>query len=507
MTGDPVKILEEALAAHRLGDETAAAAGYRAVLALQADNADALHLLGTIMARSAPEEGIALIQRALAVNPDSFEAHLNLANTFAKRLRMTDAELHFRAAHKLNPTSIAAINGLGGALLHLGRYAQAEPFLREGLSRDTTSAPALLNMAMLMDATDRVDQGLQFYDRLFAVYPDHAEGHYHQSLALLLRGQFAQGWAKLGWRVKCVPTLHGQFKLPYWRGETLVGRKILVWTELGPGDEILVSTMIPDLLAAGARVVLVCSPRMAPLFARTFPSVDVIAAGQTPRDQTILDGIELQASVAELGTVLRPSFSAFPGATVLRAQADRTADLRRRYKAVAGENLLVGLSWRSKNSLLEDAKSVPLREWAPILMCPCVTFVSLQYGDVALEVAEVKRELGIDVLVDVEINPLNSLDDFAAQVAAMDRVVSVSNTTAHMAGALGRPVSVLIPSNHGRIWYWFLERNDSPWYPGARLFRQHPVRGWQPAIAAVADDVARDSSDARGRLRLQSPAF
>ena len=506
MTRDAAKILEEAMAAHRRGDDAAAAAGYRAALALQADNADALHLLGTIMARSAPEEGIALIERALAVNPHSFEAHLNLANTFAKLLRMTKAELHFHAAHKLNPTSGAAISGLGSALLHLGRYTQAEPFLRESLRRDPKSALALLNMATLMDATDRGDQALQFYDLLLEVHPDHSEGHHHQSLAFLLRGQFAEGWAKHGWRVKCHPTFHGQFKFPYWGGEPLRGRKILVWTELGPGEEILVGTMIPDLLTAGAHVVLLCSPRMAPIFARSFPSVDVLA-GQMPCDPKILDGIELQASIAELGRALRPSFSAFGGGTLLMAQADRTADLRRRYKAVAGDNLLVGLSWQSKNSLLEDAKSVPLREWAPILMCPGVTFVSLQYGDVAMEVAEVKRELGIEVIVDVEINPLNSLDDFAAQVAAVDRVVSVSNTTAHMGGALGRPVSVLIPSNHGRIWYWFLERNDSPWYPDVRLFRQHPVRGWQPAIAAIADDLARDSSGARGRLRIQSPAF
>lgn len=504
MTAGIAKVLEAAMAAHRRGDEAAASAGYRDVLASQSENADALHLLGVITARSAPSEGIALIERALAVNPTSFEAHLNLANLLAGQLRMAEAELHFREAHKANPAHLAAINGLGGALLHLGRYTEAEPFLREALNRDATSAAALLNMAMLMDATDRVDQALQFYDRLFAAHPEHSEGHQHQGLALLLRGDFAPGWAKYASRVKCVPTFHGQFKFPYWRGEPVAGRKILVWTEQGPGDEILVATMIPDLVAMGAEVILLCSPRMAPLFARSFPTITVVAAGQKPRDPAALEGIEFQASIGELGAALRPSFGAFTtSGAPLKADPGRTSELRRRYKG-SEDKLLVGISWRSKNAKLEDAKTVPLQQWGPILTCTGVTFVSLQYGAVDAEVDDARQTFGVNILVDREVNPLANLDDFAAQVAAMDIVISVSNTTVHMAGALGREIWVLVPTNHGRLWYWFLERSNSPWYPSARLFRQDPEAGWQPVLASIGGQLA-DRKGRGGELATHSP--
>jgi hypothetical protein len=242
----------------------------------------------------------------------------------------------------------------------------------------------------------------------------------------------------------------------------------------------------------GAKVVLLCSPRMAPLFARSFPDVFVLAAGQQPHDPAAVQGLEFQASVGDLGAALRPSFDAFPPRKMLlKADAAQTGALRQRYQAAAPGNLLAGISWRSKNEEIETAKSIPLREWAPILTTPGVTFVNLQYGESAGELADARRETGVSVLTDPEVDPLVDLDAFAAQTAAMDIVISSSNTTVHMAGTLGRPTLALVPSNHGRLWYWFLERSDSPWYPSVRLFRQDQGLGWQPGMAAVADHLAK----------------
>jgi tetratricopeptide (TPR) repeat protein len=484
--------LENAMAAHRRGDEAAAAGGYRAVLARQPENADALHLLGVIVARTEPEAGIALIARALTANPDSVEAHVNIAGIFAARFRMVEAEHHFRQAYQRARKNIMAAAGLGGALLHLGRYQEAEELLREALKLDPTAAPVLINLGSLMDARGRFDEGLQFYERVIALYPDNAMAHQHKAIALLMRGQCSEGWAEYVWRLKLNQTFHGRFPLPYWRGEPLTGRKILVWTEMGPGDEILTSTMIPDLLARGAKIVLLCSPRMAPIFARSFPGIFVLAAGQQPSDPAAAEGLAFQASIGDLGAVLRPSFDAFQAKpALLKADQERTAALRDRYKAAAPGTLLVGLSWRSRNVKVDEAKSVPLRAWRPVLTQPGVTFVNLQYGDTAGERADVECEMGVSLLTDSHVDPLADLDAFAAQVAAMDVVISTSNTTVHMAGALGRPTWALVPSNHGRLWYWFLERSDSPWYPSARLFRQDHELGWQPALAAVADHLAK----------------
>lgn len=487
---------------HRHGRLVEAEAGYRDTLRLDPNNPDALHLLGVIIAaRGDAAQGVELIMRALARNPDSKEAHLNLANIHANSLCMDKAEHHFREAYRRDKTNADAANGLGGSFLHRGRYGEAERYLREALALAPGSAPVLLNMGMFMDATGRFDEALGFYDRILAQQPEHIDAHFHRGLALLVRGRFLEGWTEYAWRVrsKRTPTFFGRFPFPYWRGEPLAGRKILVWTELGPGDEILSATMIPDLLAAGATVILLCSTRMAPLFARSFPSAHIVAAGEAPRDPSITQGIEFQTSVGELGAALRPSFAAFPGQCApLKADSDRTATLRARYQSVSPGTKLVGISWRSKNVRIEDAKSIPLDAWAPILKLPGITFVNLQYGDVAEEIARTERDQGVRIFTDPQIDPLANLDDFAAQVAAMDLVISASNTTVHIAGALGRPIWALVPSNHGRLWYWFLERPDSPWYPSAHLFRQSAGADWGPSLAAVAEELNQFSVGAGG---------
>jgi len=502
------EIVSGAMDHHRQGRLAQAEAGYRETLRLDPKNADALHLLGTIVAgQGSTAQGIDLISRALAVNPHSKEAHLNLANILAGALRMAEAERHFREVYQRDRTNGEALNGLGGALLHLGRYGEAEPYLREALARAPRSAPVLLNMGMLMDATSRFQDAIDFYEQVLALHPNHAPTRSHRALALLLRGQFVEGWAEYAWRLKTTSTFFGQFPFPFWRGEPLSGRKILVWTEQGPGDEILAATMVPDLIAAGAKVVLLCSPRMAPLFARSFPSVHVVHAGQNPSDPSITAGIDFQASIGELGAALRQSVGAFPpDLTLLKANPESTARLRRRYHAAAPGKPLIGISWRSKNFRIEEAKTIPLEAWAPVLKHPDVTFVSLQYGDAKEEIARAERDLGIQILVDNEIDSMASLDDFAAQVAAMDLVISVSNTTVHVAGALGVPIWALVPSNHGRMWYWFLERSDSPWYPSARLFRQDLQESWRPAIAAVARELAKFKSGPEVRNERDTPA-
>lgn len=157
---------------------------------------------------------------------------------------------------------------------------------------------------------------------------------------------------------------------------------------------------------------------------------------------------------------------------------------------VAGEErpLRVGVSWRSGNAGLGAHKSIPLAQWAPILRIPKVAFVSLQYGDTASERAAVETELGVPVWQDPDVDPLQDMDAAAAQLACLDLVVTVSNTAAHLAGALGVPTWLLLPApGHGLLWYWMLDRTDSPFYPSLRCFRQRRPGDWSGVIGMVAE--------------------
>lgn len=478
--------LTQAMDAHRRGDTATAERGYRAALKSNPRSVDALHLLGTIVAQQNPDGGIDLINQSLTLAPQSKEAHFNIANIFARVGRMADAERHFRATLKLDPTNAIAANGLGGALLHQGHLRDAEQQLHRALELTPNLPNALINLGMVKDAQDQRAEALALYDRAVQYHPQHPEAHQHRAMALLARGQLAEGWVEYAWRVAAIATLHGRLPFPHWSGEPLTGRKILVWTEQGLGEEILVASMIPDLLAQDARIVLVCSPRLTPVFAHSFPDVQVIPLGQTPDDTSILSGIDFQASFSDLGRFLRPTLDAFPRrAPFLRADTARARALREKYRA-DDKSVVVGLSWRSAAAGFTAAKSTDLRAWVPLLETPGVTFVSLQYGDTAQEIAEVHRAIGLKVVRDADIDPLVDMEGFTAQVAAMDIVISVSNTTAHVAGALNRPTWVLMPSHQGRLWYWFLDRPDSPWYPSARLFRTGPGEGWQRPLTKAA---------------------
>ncbi len=185
----------------------------------------------------------------------------------------------------------------------------------------------------------------------------------------------------------------------------------------------------------------------------------------------------------------------------MKADPDRTAALRARYQAIAPGNLVVGLSWRSKNDRIGKSKSADISAWSEIFRVPGVTFVNLQYGDCADDLAAVQQVFGVRVIQDHEIDPLKNMDDFFAQVGAMDLVITTSNTTVHVAGSLNVPAWLLLSTGLASLWYWFLSGEDSPWYPSVRILRRlaGTARGdapwWHDVIARAGYDLALRVND------------
>lgn len=270
--------------------------------------------------------------------------------------------------------------------------------------------------------------------------------------------------------------------------------RVLAWGEQGIGDRILLAGMLADLHEAAGDVAVETEPRLVPLLARSFPALEILAEGEPPAGSGFMSQIALGA----LGQHFRKQPDAFPSrSTYLRADPARTAALRHRY-TIAPDRLLIGISWCSRNAAFGRFKSVGLAEWAPILAVPGVTFVNLQYGDTHDERSRIEAP---HILHDATIDPLRDLDGAASQIAAMDLVITTSNTTAHMAGALGIETWTLLPSGPGLLWYWFQDREDSPWYPSMRLFRQHRPGDWTELIARVASRLDRRLA----RFRVPGP--
>jgi ADP-heptose:LPS heptosyltransferase len=230
--------------------------------------------------------------------------------------------------------------------------------------------------------------------------------------------------------------------------------------------------------------VLEVEPRLVRLFARSFPGVKAIPLGPS----LYAGRIDQQEPLGSLGRQFRPNWDAFPRRErgYLVADPARTAALRAR---LDDGRKVIGLSWISKAPIGGKSKSARLADFAGLLRLPNFRFIDLQYGDTDAERAELKREHGFEVERLPDIDNMRDIEGLAALMSACDAVVTVSNTTAHLAGALGRPTWVMVPHGHARIWYWFRDRRDSPWYPYARVRRQQRGQPWAEVVAGVAEEV------------------
>jgi hypothetical protein len=209
-----------------------------------------------------------------------------------------------------------------------------------------------------------------------------------------------------------------------------------------------------------------------------------------------LSDFDVQLSVAELGAAFRPAITAFPSRRAfLTPDPAKRKDLRARYDQRQTSGAIVGISWASANPDVGQLKALKLAQLVDALASRSqgaspTTLVSLQYGDLSADVAAVKRATGVEVVWDRDVDALGDIDAFAAQVAAMDAVVTISNTTAHVAGALGVPTFLLLPYNRGRHWYWFRSLAHCPWYPSVRYYVQKTDGTWDDALRQCRADIA-----------------
>jgi tetratricopeptide (TPR) repeat protein len=515
---------------------------YRRVLALDSNNVDGLHLLGVVALQSdAREEAIKLLKRAQRRAPAEPAILVNLGAAYRKAERLVDArdayhealkhnpniaEAHFNlgkvlfelddiegsmAANKralaLAPNMADAWVGLGNALKVKGDGDAAIGAYKEAIKIAPTLGEPYGNISAVLFDRTQYAEALDWVSKGVALHPQPGELRFKRALMALRLGEFEMGWPDYESRFFAERERVARFQPPppYWNGEDISDKRLLVWTEQGLGDEVLYSSMLSDPIAKARSTIIECSPRMVPVFARSFPSAKVVRYVQQGEHSTPADEFDRQISVVSLGQFFRRDFASFPRHRgYMKSDAEKVARLRTRYQATATGNLIVGLSWRSKNDRVGELKSADLSTWRGILQTPGVTFVNLQYGDCRADLRKVKDELGVEVIQDPEVDPMKSMDDCFAQVAAMDLVISTSNTTAHVAGSQDVPVWVLLNSGAANLWYWFLGRNDSPWYPSARLYRnpRPPQQGdawWCDLTGEIAKDLAAFIAKCTGR--------
>ena len=503
----------------RLGEAINA---YYKVLEIEPKNADAYNNLGNILGLSGQlEEAVDTYRKALEINPDDIRTYNNLSVVFQKQGKLAEAIDTYYKILEIDPTDVGVCRSLGMLLTEQGKLEEAIEAYYKVLEIDSTDARIYNNLGILLKEQGKFKEAIDAYCKALEIFPGYAEAynnlgnvlqlqgnfedavvvykkaleinsqfseaHKNLGMLLLLTGELEHGWEKYEWRWKChdFPSENRNFPQPLWDGTGLSDKSVLVWTEQGVGDEIMFANMLDTLSWMAAEIITECEERLVPLFQRSFPKIQFVSREQKPNPILLDKDIDYQVPIGSLAQWLRKNESQFPKkGSYLSASSEKVSQLRDKYKGLTDDRFLVGISWKSINHGIEKEKSTILENWTPILSQPDCFFVNLQYGDIKQEIGEYYSSTGILIYTDQEINPLTNLDNFAAQISALDLVISISNTTVHISGALGKKVWTLLP--YVPDWRWMLKREDTPWYPTMKLFRQSQMNDWRDVFQRVS---------------------
>lgn len=494
------------LALVALGQNDEALSAYAKAIALKPAYGDALLNYGLLLhAMARAREAIAAFRVMTKACPLDARGFYNLGACLEKSLPTLAADQRdaagnesaaaFERALALDPVNPDTHYAFSNLHTFRGDYHKAAAHLETALGLRPQWPDAWNNLANQTEALGDRAGALAMFDRALAQDPGNTGAAVNRAMTCLALGRLSEGWEGYGRRFEDprFPFVSRHWPWPKWQGEDLRGKRILLWGDQGVGDEVLYGSMIPEVAAQAEACVVECEARLAPLYRRSFPTLEIVSERAAGRDSALARrDFDFHCSALDLGARLRGTFAAFPNtAGVLRADPDRVARLRQGYLGDAPGNRVIGVSWRSINPGLTHQKGLDLADLAPVLTLPGVTFVNLQYGDVADEIAAFAEKSGVKVLIDKQIDPLTDLDGFAAQVQACDAIVTISNTTAHFAGALDVPTALYVPDGRKRHWYWFTGGSFSPWYRSIRVFRTPGAMGFQALRLLFAEVFAR----------------
>jgi Tfp pilus assembly protein PilF len=482
--------LDEALEYIKSGDYDVALSNCRHVIERHPDDADAVHLAGYLhQLKGEHEDAIRYFTQAAQLAPRNAEILNNHAGSLKALARFEESARYYRKAIALDPDFALAHHNFADLLVKLERPAEATARCRASLELEPGLAETYRTLGLSLEHQRRYEEAIAAHRESAARGGSRAAADFGEALVRLLIGDFQLGWEKYEARLEApsVRSLHERFDYPRWRGTSLARRTLLVPREQGLGDEIMFASCFSELIDAAGRCFITCDRRLQPLFARSFPNATFLSGTEAElRERLAREAVDFQLPAGSLPLVFRSRLEDFPNqAGYLRADPARVEHWRERLAALGGR--WIGLSWRG--GLPETGRgrrSIALEDLGTLLELPGTRFVSLQYGEVAGELAALERNHRIRVEHWPEV--IASTDDTAALICALDLTVSVCTAVVHLTGALGRPAWVMVP--WVPEWRYGTQGESMPWYPSVRLFRQPTPGDWQPVLERVRAGLA-----------------
>lgn len=441
-------LAQQGVVAHQRGDIDSAERAYRSALRVDPDHPLATHYLGVALHQRARDaEALPLLERSVALVPAEPEFHNNLGLVLAALDRNDDAIAAYRRALELKSDHATAANNLGLAL----------------------------------QASNRVREAIRSFRQALSIQPDFAHAHWNLALALLANGDYAEGWREYEWRLR-LPELGGRssvLPIPRWDGGDLRGRTLLVTAEQGVGDAVQFIRYAQVVAARGGRVIVLAPASLCPLLA-TAPGVHSTVATGEP-----LPPCDAEIPMLSLARVLDMRADTVDATRYLRSDPQLRAEAARRIDLAGRGVLKVGVAWAGAPQHRNDRRrSMPPALLAPLFELPGIAWFSLQQGPREQAIVDVPAARSL-----TRLDPAAAWSRTAALIDSLDAVVTVDTSIAHVAGALGRPVLVMLP--HAPDWRWGLDGDRTPWYASARLFRQPAIGDWRPVVAKVKTALER----------------
>ncbi|HJV88518.1 MAG TPA: tetratricopeptide repeat protein [Noviherbaspirillum sp.] len=490
-------------------------------LVITPDHPEALNNLGQTLSEIGQlSESQACFEKALEVRPDYADAHSNIGGVLKQLGQLDSAETHLRRALQLNPGLANAHYYLGLVLSEKDRFAEAaECFLRglqlkpdnefaycdlgiiykiwgrhedartcleRALSLKADYASALNNLGAVLEEMGLLGDALARYEQAIRLNPEDVTPQWNLAFLFLRQGILNRGWEAHERRFEMGMATRRFPFFPEWDGSSLEDKTILIYAEQGLGDEILFASCFPDIIAKARHCVIECAPRLATLFARSFPAATVRGSA---RDHVgwlaTVPNIDVQIAAGSLPRFIRPTVESFPKAPqYLNPDPQRVEYWRARLSAL-GPELKIGICWRSGLLKGERLKQYSkLTQWDPIFRVPGVRFINLQYDECSAELREAEEKFGVTITNFPDIDLRNAIDDSAALTAAMDLVITAGTAVAEIAGALG--VVVYRLDFYGKA-FESLGTDRMPWHPTMKLIGQTSLGDWDTALALAAD--------------------
>ena len=495
-----------ALSLQRAGQSEQAIALLRESLSLEPQNADTCMHLGIALHDAGKlDEAIAALRRAVELNPRSADAHNNLGNLLQEKGKLIEAVDCFGKSLLLRPEHAEALNNLGNALREQGRLDEAQSALRRALDLRPNVPQIHNNLANVLRSAARTGEAIQEYRRAVTLEPRYAEGwnnlgvvlrevgqiqesidahrkaiaidpayadaHFALAFSLLLSGDFHNGWREYEWRLR--RKTGSQVLERNWDGADLDGRTILLHAEQGFGDTIQFARYVPLVMHRGGKVIVACQRELVRLLEH-LSGVERVMPIDDP-----LPGFHVHCPLMSLPLVFGTDRASIP-ANVPYLAADPASVAAWAKRVSPGAKLNVGLAWTGRPTHPDDRnRSIPSNALAPLAAVSNVSFHSLQPGSLT-------SNSGFDIIDHTD--RLGDFADTAALIANLDLVITADTAVAHLAGAMAKPVWLMLP--FAPDWRWMLSRDDSPWYPTMRLFRQLVPHDWRSVIANVCRALA-----------------